>query len=59
MLWAWSSQYPHWAISPDQPRSIEVNGTGSVVVPEMPTGSWLAPDPFMFQSSVMSVYAAI
>src|SRR5713226_3150694 len=33
MLCAWSSQYPHRPIPPDQSRSVEVNGTGSVVVP--------------------------
>jgi hypothetical protein len=33
MLCACSSQYPHRPIPPDQSRSVEVNGTGSVVVP--------------------------
>jgi len=33
MLCAWSPQYPHRPIPPDQSRSVEVNGTGSVVVP--------------------------
>ena len=33
MLCAQSSQYPHRPIPPDQSRSVEVNGTGSVVVP--------------------------
>jgi hypothetical protein len=33
MLCAWLFQYPHRPIPPDQSRNIEVNGTGSVVVP--------------------------
>jgi hypothetical protein len=30
MLRAWSSQYPHRPIPPDQSRSVEVSGTGRI-----------------------------
>jgi hypothetical protein len=49
MLCAWSSQYPHWLIPPDQSRSVEVNGTGSVVVPAPAMLQGLS-DHFVFSS---------
>ena len=49
MLCAWSSQYPHRPIPPDQSRSVEVNGTGSVVVPA-PAELQVLTDHFVFSS---------
>src|SRR5216684_5100626 len=49
MLCAWSSQYPHRPIPPDQSRSVEVNGSGSVVVPA-PAGLQGLSDHFVFSS---------
>ncbi len=49
MLCARSSQYPHRPIPPDQSRSVEVNGTGSVVVPAPAVLQGLS-DHFVFSS---------
>src|ERR1700730_10491968 len=49
MLCAWTSQYPHRPIPPVQSRSVEVNGTGSVVVPAHAVLQGLS-DHFVFSS---------
>jgi hypothetical protein len=49
MLCAWSSQYPHRPIPPDQSRSEEVNGIGRVVVPAPAVLQGLS-DHFVFSS---------
>jgi hypothetical protein len=50
MLCAWSSQYPHRPIPPDQSRSVEINlMVGSVVVPATAVLQGLS-DHFVFSS---------